>query len=126
MVETKKFKILVADDNPANLKITEFILKPVTQCIEFAVNGQQVLEKIAEGGKYDVILMDVKMPVMDGYEATKRIRAIEAQNNNEKNVTIIATTANNQPEEAEYCKSIGMNDLVAKPFNLNDILAIIA
>jgi CheY-like chemotaxis protein len=125
MAEEKKFRILVADDNPANLKITEFILRPITEIVDFAVNGEQVIEKYSNT-EYDVILMDVKMPVMDGYEATKKIRAIEAQNNNEKNVTIIATTANNQPEEAEYCKSIGMNDLVAKPFNLNDILAIIA
>jgi CheY-like chemotaxis protein len=60
--------------------------------------------------------MDVKMPVMDGYETTKIIRQNEKENNVTHPIRIIAITANNQPEEIEYCKSIGMNDFMAKPF----------
>jgi CheY-like chemotaxis protein len=124
MTEMKKYRFLVADDNPINIKVTDFILKPAAQLIDYAVNGEQVVEKFL-ANEYDVILMDVKMPVMDGYEATKRIRREEEKKQSDKKITIIATTANNQPEEAEYCKSVGMNELVAKPFNLSDILSII-
>ena len=123
MSDKKKYKILVADDNKVNLKVADFILRPIAELLDFAMNGRDVLDKI-KLEKYDFILMDVKMPVMDGYEATKQIRAIEASENSEPQI-IIAITANNQPEEAEYCKNIGMNGHVAKPFVLNDILAII-
>ncbi|HOO83047.1 MAG TPA: response regulator [Prolixibacteraceae bacterium] len=124
MTERKKYKILVAEDNPINIKVSAFVLKPIADVIDIAQNGAEVLEKL-KNNTYDVILMDVKMPIMDGYEATIKIRKMEANNQIEKPMVIIATTANSQPEEVEKCKSIGMNDLVVKPFSINDILAII-
>lgn len=120
----KKYRILVAEDNQINIKVSEYILKPIAEVLDFAMNGAEVLEKIKEQ-HYDVILMDVKMPVMDGYEATRTIRQAEAENKSQNPIRIIATTANNQPEEVEICKSIGMNDLIVKPFNINDILSIL-
>ncbi|HKM94839.1 MAG TPA: response regulator [Prolixibacteraceae bacterium] len=120
----KKYRILIADDNHINIKVSEYILKPIAEVLDFAMNGVDVLEKF-KNNTYDIILMDVKMPVMDGYEATKRIRKIEAANKVENPIIIIATTANNQPEEVEICKNVGMNDLIAKPFNMNDLMSII-
>ena len=120
----KKYRILVAEDNQINIKVSEYILKPIAEVLDFALNGAEVLEKI-KVQHYDVILMDVKMPVMDGYEATKSIRQAEAEKNSQNPIRIIATTANNQPEEVEICKSVGMNDLIVKPFNINDILSIL-
>ena len=124
MTENKKYEILVAEDNPINIKVSAFVLKPIADVIDIAQNGAEVLEKL-KNNTYDVILMDVKMPIMDGYEATIKIREMEAINKVEKPIVIIATTANSQPEEVDKCKNIGMNDLVVKPFNINDILAII-
>lgn len=120
----KKYKILVAEDNPINIKVSAFVLKSIAEVLDFAVNGAEVLDHL-KNNTYDVILMDVKMPIMDGYEATIKIRKMEADQKVEKPVIIIATTANSQPEEVEKCKSIGMDDLVVKPFNINDILSII-
>ncbi|MBN2262551.1 MAG: response regulator [Prolixibacteraceae bacterium] len=124
MTERKKYKILVAEDNPINIKVSAFVLKPIADVIDIAQNGAEVLEKF-KNNTYDVILMDVKMPIMDGYEATIKIRKMEADNKVEKPIVIIATTANSQPEEVDKCKNIGMNDLMVKPFSINDILAII-
>lgn len=124
MIERKKYKILVAEDNQINIKVSTFVLKPIAERIDIAMNGIEVLEKLKHN-TYDIILMDIKMPIMDGYEATARIRKIEDSKNDENKLIIIATTANSQPEEVEKCKIIGMNDLVVKPFNINDILAVI-
>jgi CheY-like chemotaxis protein len=124
MTIRKKYKLLVAEDNPINIKVSAYVLKPIAEVLDFAMNGAEVLEKM-ENNSYDAILMDIKMPVMDGYEATLNIRSREKETMVQKPIIIIATTANNQPEEVEKCKSVGMNDLVVKPFNINDILSII-
>ncbi|MDA3930501.1 MAG: response regulator [Prolixibacteraceae bacterium] len=124
MNSTKKYTILIAEDNPINIKVAEYTLKPIASTMHFARNGQEVLDRIITNS-YDVILMDVKMPVMDGYEATKAIRLSEAQNNAANPMKIIAITSNNQPEEIEYCLSIGMDDFLAKPFTTNDALSVI-
>lgn len=124
MNSQKKYKILVADDNHINIKVSEFILKPIAEIIDFAMNGVDVVEKF-KNNDYDIILMDIKMPVMDGYEATKKIRKIETENKVENPIIILATTANNQPEEVEICKNAGMNDLIVKPFNINDLMSVI-
>lgn len=121
---SKKYRFLIADDNKANVKVAEFILKPLSGLTDVAANGQEALEKYMEH-RYDVILMDVQMPVMNGYEATQKIRHFEKELNLEKAAIIIATTANNQPEEVEMSKRSGMNDLLVKPFTVADILAVI-
>lgn len=120
----KKYKILVAEDNQINVKVAEFTLKPIASKLDFAYNGSEVLEMIDQS-LYDVVMMDVKMPVMDGYEATKIIRQHEKDNHVDNPLKIIAITANNQPEEIEYCRSIGMNDFLAKPFNTKEALSVI-
>lgn len=115
MSDLKKYKILVADDNKINVKVAEYTLRNFASQLDFAYNGVEVLEKI-DKNTYDVILMDVKMPVMDGYEATQIIRSREKENPNLKAIKIIAITANNQPEEITFCMSVGMDDFLAKPF----------
>ncbi|MFA9392051.1 MAG: response regulator [Prolixibacteraceae bacterium] len=124
MGERKKYKILVAEDNKINVKVAEYTLKSIADQLDFAFNGEEVLEMIKQQ-RYDVILMDVKMPVMDGYEATKMIREAEQNNPALENMKIIAITANNQPEEIAYCMSIGMNDFLAKPFTTSQALDVI-
>lgn len=124
MSEKRKYKILVAEDNKINIKVAEFTLKSIASQLDFASNGEEVLAMI-EKNNYDVILMDVKMPVMDGYDTTKIIRQKEQQDATVDPIKIIAITANNQPEEIKYCMSIGMNDFLAKPFNTNEALAVI-
>lgn len=119
-----RYKILVAEDNKINVKVAEFTLKSIASQLDFAFNGEEVLEKIGQD-TYDVIMMDVKMPVMDGYETTKIIREAEKANPGKKPLKIIAITANNQPEEIKYCMSIGMNDFLAKPFTTSEALAVI-
>lgn len=120
----KKYKILVAEDNQINVKVAEFTLKSIASQLDFAFNGREVLEMIDQT-IYDVVMMDVKMPVMDGYETTKIIRQREKEKQVEDPIKIVAITANNQPEEIEYCLSIGMNDFLAKPFNTNEALSVI-
>lgn len=124
MGKRNKYKILVAEDNLVNVKVAEFVLKPIADVLDFVMNGQEVLDKIRTN-TYDFILMDVEMPIMDGYEATQIIRKQESLNKTDKRIKIIASTANNQPEEVTYCKSIGMDELIVKPFNTKDILSII-
>lgn len=114
------YKILVAEDNTINIKVAEFTLKPIAEQIDFAKNGQEVIDKI-QANDYDVVLMDVKMPVMDGYEATQRIRQMEKERNETDPLKIIAVTANNQPEEVKYCLSIGMDDFLSKPFTTGQV-----
>lgn len=124
MQEEKKFKILIAEDNPINIKVAQYVLKPITSVLDVAENGEHVIEKFSNN-VYDVILMDVKMPVMDGYEATMKIREIEKNSGNLNPVPIIAITANNQVEEIEYCLSIGMNGFLAKPFSTTDVIEVL-
>jgi len=81
--------------------------------VELAENGQQAVD-MAKQKKYDLIFMDIHMPIMDGYEATKHIRASEGPN---QNSTILALTANAIKEEVEKCFEVGMDRHLAKPFD---------
>lgn len=123
MTENKRYKILIAEDNPINVKVAQFTLKSIAECFDVAKNGQEVVEMV-KVNDYDVILMDVKMPIMDGYQATKLIREYEKVES-KLPLRIIAITANNQSEEVEKCKQIGMDDFLPKPFTTEDALAVI-
>lgn len=104
--------ILVVDDNPMNRLLVIKILQKQNIATDWAENGQIALEKVA-ANNYDMILMDLQMPVMDGYEATRKIRAMD---NTKKDIPIIAMTAHAMDGERERCLSIGMNDFIPKPF----------
>lgn len=114
------FKILVAEDNSINVQVAKYVLTPVASILDFVKNGEEAVEKYLTN-EYDFILMDVKMPVMDGFEATQAIRNIEAERNDGKRMPIIAMTANNMYEEIQECLKTGMDAFLAKPFNTDDV-----
>ncbi len=119
-----KFKILVAEDNSINVQVARYILAPIASTLDFAKNGEEAVAKFLSE-EYDFIMMDVKMPVMDGFEATKAIRNIEAERNDGKKIPIIAMTANNMYEEIQECLGAGMDGFLSKPFNIIDVKNII-
>jgi signal transduction histidine kinase len=126
-VETGNFsgrRILLTEDVDINREIVLELLTPLQLEIDCAVNGTEAVEKfIACGGKYDLIFMDLQMPEMDGFEATRRIRAFEAKLKGDapERVPIIAMTANVFREDIEKCLEAGMNDHVGKPLDIDDI-----
>ena len=101
--------ILFADDAQTNRTLIEIILKRAGYTVASCVNGQEAIE-YAEKQKFDVILMDIQMPVMDGIEATKRIKAGTMN----KNTPIIALTASDTKEDTMMCLSVGFDDHLAK------------
>lgn len=110
-------KALVVEDNPANQTIVAKQLSKLGFEIVVANHGEQAIE-ICATQKFDVILMDCQMPVMDGYEATKALRKMEKSG--ERNI-IIALTANALPENRELCLSVGMDDFLTKPLLLESL-----
>jgi CheY-like chemotaxis protein len=115
-------KILLAEDNEMNQMIAVEILKSAGFTIDIASNGTEAVEKMeaTPAGTYDVILMDIQMPVMDGYEAAKRIRAMEDQEKAE--IPIIAVTANAFEEDRKIALEAGMNGHLAKPYDIDAIM----
>jgi len=115
----RKLKVLLVDDNKINQKIGLGVLKPFKYDVVIAENGLEALEMFKKH-KPDLILMDVQMPVMDGFQSTVEIRKYE-QENKLKPVMIVALTANAVGDEREKCFNVGMDDFIAKPFKINDI-----
>jgi len=110
------YTILAAEDNEINREIMTAILDKTGASVEFAENGNIAVSMYKKDpGRYDIILMDVQMPEMNGYEATRAIRALESSY--AKGVPIIAMTANVFREDVENCLSAGMNDHVGKPID---------
>ncbi|MCB0696713.1 MAG: tetratricopeptide repeat protein [Chitinophagaceae bacterium] len=116
-----RLKLLLAEDNEFNRMVAEDTLKELLTGIhiDFAVNGQVAVEKV-KTGIYDIVLMDIQMPVMDGVEATKRIRKDLPEPLNK--VKIIAMTANVLMEDVQKYFDIGMNAYVSKPFQPDELL----
>lgn len=114
-------RILLVEDNELNIEIAEFMLKDSGAEVEPVGNGLEAVQKFesSEAGTYDVILMDVMMPVMDGLTATKTIRALERQD--ARTIPIIAMTANAFKEDAEKCLKAGMNAHLAKPLDIETV-----
>ena len=116
----KGISILLVEDNQFNAVVAQEELEDAIEgvTVEVAENGLIAVEKL-KSSHFDVILMDVQMPTMNGYEATKAIRALD----NEKAKTpIIAMTANVFKEEVDLCQQAGMNDFIGKPFDTNELL----
>ncbi|PIR39882.1 MAG: histidine kinase [Alphaproteobacteria bacterium CG11_big_fil_rev_8_21_14_0_20_39_49] len=114
-------KVLVADDYPINLELTQEMLEMMECMVDSAEDGIQAV-KLCNDNEYDVIFMDVQMPNMDGYKATKEIR--KSGNGNSKTV-IIAITANAMAGDKEKCLDAGMDDYISKPIkgkNIEDML----
>lgn len=115
-------KILVVDDNSMNRKVALGLLEPLQMQMDTAENGQEAIEKI-ENEKYDMVFMDHMMPVLDGVEATRRIREKEGAYYQE--LPIIALTADAMSGAKEEFTAAGMNDFVAKPIEVKEITKVI-
>ena len=114
-------RFLVAEDNEINLEIAAALLQDAGAIVTSTQNGQEAVERFSEAqeGFYDLILMDIQMPVMDGCSAAQAIRALPRSD--AKCTIIIAMTANSFREDVQKCLDSGMNAHIAKPFILNDI-----
>jgi signal transduction histidine kinase/DNA-binding response OmpR family regulator/ABC-type amino acid transport substrate-binding protein len=116
------YHLLLAEDVEINREIMQTVLEPTLLTIDCAENGIEALRMFSEApGKYDMIFMDVQMPEMDGYEATRKIRALETPN--AKQIPIIAMTANVFREDIDRCFEAGMNGHVGKPLDFDDVLS---
>ncbi len=118
-VDIKDANILLVEDNFSNQQIIILYIKNEVKKIEVAYNGKEALDKFGKA-KYDLILMDVQMPIMDGFKATQKIREIEKSTNT--HTPIIAVTANAFPEDKERCIASGMDDYISKPFQPEDLI----
>lgn len=122
----KGIRILLAEDNPFNQMIAqddlEYYIEGVT--IDIASNGQQAIEKYKHE-HYDIILMDVQMPEVNGFEATRSIRSIETEENSKKPIPIIAMTASLLVTEINNCFDAGMNNYIPKPYKVNELIGTI-
>lgn len=110
--------ILLVDDQPMNILAARGILKRWGAIVDVAINGQEALEKL-ESTKPFLVLMDLQMPILNGYEATKQLRARGI------NVPIVALTASLVPEIEDKVREAGLNDIVLKPFNPQELLRVI-
>ena len=121
----KGLHILLAEDNDLNMEIAEFVLQNEGAEVTKAWNGQEAVElfRKSEPGEFDVILMDIMMPVLNGYEATKMIRSMERED--AKMIPIIAMTANAFTEDRIRAKEAGMNEHIAKPVDAKLLVKII-
>jgi CheY-like chemotaxis protein/anti-sigma regulatory factor (Ser/Thr protein kinase) len=115
-------RVLLVEDNYVNQMIAETVLTEANLCVEIANDGTEAVEmvKAAPAGYFDIILMDIQMPKMDGYEATKLIRALEDKE--KAGIPIIAVTANAFEEDRRAALEAGMNGHLAKPYDIPAML----
>lgn len=112
-------RILVAEDNPANQKVISLFLHPIGAQVVVVENGQEALDALARE-PFDLVLMDMQMPVMDGLEATRRLRASEGRN---RHVPVLALTANVMDSHRQACREAGMTGHIAKPIDARALLS---
>jgi CheY-like chemotaxis protein/signal transduction histidine kinase len=118
-VELENASVLLVEDNLINQKIVVLSLKKLVKTIEIANNGKEALDKFGTS-RFDIILMDIQMPIMNGIVATKKIREIEASSNS--HTPIIAITANALLGDKEECLAAGMDDYISKPFQIEVLI----
>ncbi|MDR3164037.1 MAG: response regulator [Synergistaceae bacterium] len=118
------FRVLMAEDVEVNREIVQALLEPTGLAFDCAQNGVEAVKLFSESPeRYDLILMDVQMPEMDGYEATRRIRGLDTVK--AAQVPIIAMTANVFREDVEKCLNAGMNGHVGKPLDIEELLSVL-
>ncbi len=116
-----RLKVLLAEDNPVNQKVAIKLLQNLGQDVDLAANGYEVLDAM-KVKRYDVVLMDCQMPLLDGFEATRLIREQESP---ERKTLIIALTANAMKEDRDQCLAAGMDDFLPKPVRKGDLEAML-
>lgn len=115
--------VLLVEDNKINQKIAFFALKKLGFPVEIAENGLEAVERFQQE-KFKIVLMDLQMPVMNGFDATSKIRAFEKQKESESSL-IIALSANTIKEDIEKCFVVGMNEYISKPFSPQKLIEVI-
>jgi signal transduction histidine kinase/ActR/RegA family two-component response regulator len=114
------FRAILAEDVEVNREVVLAYLEPTSLAVDCAETGAEALKLFSDAPeKYDIIFMDIQMPEMDGYEATRRIRALDTPN--AKTIPIIAMSANVFREDIEQCIASGMDDHIGKPIDVNDM-----
>ena len=111
----EEIKVLLAEDNTINQRIAIFTFGRLGITCDIASNGQEAFE-LYQQKQYDLILMDMQMPVMDGLEATRKIRFFENESGRSHRAFIVALTANDIAEKKVSCIEAGMDDFMEKPF----------
>ena len=116
-------RALLVDDNELNREIAAELLKMMKLDVECAVNGKEAVDKFAasEGGYYDLIFMDIQMPVMNGYDAVREIRKLDRPD--AEKIPVVAMTANAFAEDVKEALNAGMNEHIAKPLDINKLIA---
>jgi CheY-like chemotaxis protein len=112
-------RILLAEDNPVNREVALALLDDMGLQVDTAVNGLQAVER-AQTTRYDLVLMDMQMPLMDGLQATRALRALPGW----ADVPILALTANAFDEDRRACTEAGMTDFISKPFDPERLYAV--
>ena len=121
--ELPPLRILVGEDSLVNQRLIHEILTRRGHAVELESNGEEVLARLAKD-RFDVVLMDVQMPQMDGFEATRRIRLL--QQGQGRHIPVVAMTAHALPDDRDRCLAAGMDDYVAKPIRVRTLMATIA
>ena len=121
----KGLHILLAEDNELNMEIAEFVLQNEGAEVTKAWNGQEAVERFrnSKPGEFDVILMDIMMPVMNGYETAKMIRSLDRED--AKTIPVIAMTANAFTEDRRRAKEAGMDEHISKPVDVKSLIKVI-
>jgi CheY-like chemotaxis protein len=115
----RKLRILLVEDNPINQEVASALLETLHCECTTAENGRLALDALAASKHFDLVLMDCQMPEMDGFEATRRIRADERERGS--HIPIVALTANAMAGDRELCLAAGMDDFLSKPFQLHEL-----
>jgi len=118
------FAILLAEDNPINQRVAVLSLKRLGVQCDIANNGIEAVDKFVKNG-YNLVFMDMQMPMLDGVGAAIKIREHEKENGFEKSAWIVAVTANSFSNDREECFQAGMNDFINKPFTEFDLKMVI-
>jgi signal transduction histidine kinase/CheY-like chemotaxis protein len=116
--------ILLCEDNEVNQLATQIVLETLGCKVAIAGDGQSALD-LFTNNRFDLILMDCRMPIMDGFDASRAIRALEAQEGLNRRVPILAITANAMKEDRDRCLQAGMDDYLSKPFARDQLRAIL-
>ena len=114
--------MLVAEDNPINLRIVDFQLRKMGFSVDPVINGQEAVDKFMLN-RYDLVILDIQMPVMDGYEVARKIRESELVSGS--HTPVIALTANAMKGDREQYLAAGMDEYVSKPFTHESLLTAI-
>ncbi len=125
--DLKGIKVLLAEDNDLNAELATILLEDLGMTVTRATDGQEVVDLFAAhpAGTYDIILMDIMMPKMDGHQAAKAIRAMYADRSDAEEIPIIALSANAFSEDVQASLDAGMNGHVSKPLNMEEVTKVI-